>query len=187
MAKDIIAKKIAGPYADALIKTAQESNSIHSITSDINALDELLKSDPNFKLILLNPIIRNEVKREIIKKAITPQVTFQTSNFLLILIDKGRICYLESIIERYLELVYELANIKIVEVISVVPLNEDQNKQIIAKLQQMTNSNEIVLLTTIDINILGGFIIKIDSKVIDLSIKGQLKKLASHLDSILEI
>jgi F0F1-type ATP synthase delta subunit len=40
---------------------------------------------------------------------------------------------------------------------------------------------------TIDNSLIGGFLIKTDSKIIDFTIKNQLKELAKHLDSVLEI
>jgi F-type H+-transporting ATPase subunit delta len=105
----------------------------------------------------------------------------------MILADRKRISYLEAITERYLELVYELANIKIVEVVSASEINETQQQLLIDKLQTMTNAKEIKLLITLDTSLIGGFLIKTDSQVIDLSVKGQLKELAKHLDNVLEI
>jgi len=40
---------------------------------------------------------------------------------------------------------------------------------------------------SIDTSLIGGFTIETNSKIIDLSIKNQLKNLANHLDSVLEI
>ena len=108
------------------------------------------------------------------------------SNFLFLLADRKRINYLETITERYLELVYDLANIKIVEVTSANQISEEQQQLLTEKLQSMTNAKEIKLLITLDSTLIGGFLIKTNSQVIDLSIKGQIKELASHLDSVVE-
>ena len=51
----------------------------------------------------------------------------------------------------------------------------------------MTNAKEIKLLISLDASLMGGFLIKTNSKIIDLTVKGQLKELAKHLDSVLEI
>ena len=40
---------------------------------------------------------------------------------------------------------------------------------------------------TVDPSLIGGFLIKTESKVIDFTIKNQLQKLAKHLDTVLEI
>jgi F-type H+-transporting ATPase subunit delta len=187
MANNILATKIATPYAEALLDLAKSQSSIHAITSDINNLRELLNSTPSLTDYLNNPVVRIEAKLEIIKKTISPQVCEQTSNFLLILTDRNRINYLEAIAERYLELVYELANIKIVEVTSATEMSDEQQQMLIDKLQTMTNAKEIKLLITLDASLMGGFLVKTNSQVIDLSVKGQLKELAKHLDSVLEI
>jgi F0F1-type ATP synthase delta subunit len=58
---------------------------------------------------------------------------------------------------------------------------------LIDKLQTMTNAKEIKLLISLDTSLMGGFLIKTNSQVIDLTVKGQLKELAKHLDSVLDI
>ncbi len=187
MAKNLLASKIADPYAEALLDLAKSQSSIHAITSDINNLRELLNSTPALTDYLNNPIVRNETKREIIKKTISPQISEQTSNFLLILADRNRINYLEPIADRYLELVYQLANIKIVEITSASEISEDQQQLLIDKLQKMTNAKEIKLVVTLDSSLIGGFLVKTNSQVIDLTVKGQIIELAKHLDSSLDI
>jgi len=187
MAKDTMATKIANPYAEALLDLAKSKNLIHDITSDIKNLRELLNSTPEFNNYLNNPVVRKEAKRDIITKTINSQINAEMSKFLMILIDRNRISYLDSISERYLELVYELANIKIVEVCSANELTEEQQQNLILKLQEMTRAKEIKLISTIDSNLLGGLLIKTNSQVIDLTIRGQLTELAKHLDSVIEI
>jgi len=105
----------------------------------------------------------------------------------MILTDRSRIQYLQEIATCYLELVYELANIKIVEVSSASKLTDSQQDLLIEKLEKMTNAREVKLVITVDPNLLGGFLIKTNSQVIDLTVKGQLSQLAGHLDTVLDI
>jgi len=51
----------------------------------------------------------------------------------------------------------------------------------------MTNAKEIKLIITLDSSLIGGFLIKTNSQIIDLTLKGQLRELAKQLDSTLEI
>jgi F-type H+-transporting ATPase subunit delta len=186
MVTNISSAKIARPYAEALFAIAKSECSLDAITLDIQNLRNLLKIEA-LKDYLNNPIIRPSTKREIIKKTISPQVTTQTSKFLMTLIDRNRISFLGPIAERYLELVYELANTKIIEVVSVQPLTAKQRKNLTYPLQIRTNAKEVKLLNTIDSSLIGGFLIKADSKMVDLSIKGQLNQFAKHLDNVLKI
>jgi len=54
-------------------------------------------------------------------------------------------------------------------------------------LKKLTNAREIRLTLKLDSSLIGGFLIKTESKVIDFTIKNQLEKLAKHLDAVLEI
>ena len=47
--------------------------------------------------------------------------------------------------------------------------------------------SEIRLVVNVEPSLIGGFLIKTDSKVIDFTVKNQLQKLAKHLDTVLEI
>jgi len=132
-------------------------------------------------------VFHGKTIHEIIEKTINSEVSDEMSKFLMVLLDRNRISYLDVIAERYLELVYELANIKIVEINSANELSDEQQQNLILKLKEMTKAKEIKLVLKINPNLLGGFLIKVNSQVIDLTIKGQLTELAKHLDSVLEL
>jgi F-type H+-transporting ATPase subunit delta len=67
------------------------------------------------------------------------------------------------------------------------PFTNSQKNTLIQKLKELTNAREIRLIITVDPSLIGGFLIKTESKVIDFTIKNQLQKLAKHLDTVLEI
>jgi len=94
---------------------------------------------------------------------------------------------LETVIENYLALVYDLASIKIIEVSTAFAFTNMQKDTLTKKLKELTNAREIRLVITIDTGLIGGFLIKTNSKVIDFTVKNQLQLLAKHLDSVLEI
>jgi F0F1-type ATP synthase delta subunit len=50
-----------------------------------------------------------------------------------------------------------------------------QKNTLIQKLKELTNAREIRLVITVDSNLIGGFLIKTESKVIDFTIKNQLQ------------
>jgi F-type H+-transporting ATPase subunit delta len=102
-------------------------------------------------------------------------------------LSRDRINLLKSVITNYLELVYETASIKTIEVVTAVEFSNAQKNTLIQKLKELTNAREIKLAITVDPNLIGGFLIKTESKVIDFTIKNQLQQLAKHLDSVLEI
>jgi F-type H+-transporting ATPase subunit delta len=105
----------------------------------------------------------------------------------MVLVNRDRINLLRVIIASYLELVYKTASIKTIEVSTAFPFTYLQKNTLVQKLKELTNAREIRLVITVDSSLIGGFLIKTNSKVIDFTVKNQLQKLAKHLDSVLEI
>jgi F-type H+-transporting ATPase subunit delta len=74
-----------------------------------------------------------------------------------------------------------------IEVTSAFAFTNVQKNLLIKKLKELTNAREIRLSINVDSSLIGGFLIKTNSKVIDFTVKNQLQLLAKHLDSTLEI
>jgi F-type H+-transporting ATPase subunit delta len=187
MSKNPLTERIASPYARALFDFSVEKNIMHQITADFQNLDVFLNESNELMDYLSNPIISKTAKMEILTKILKSQVNTETFKFLMILIERGRINVLRAVIATYLELVYETASIKTIEVATAYPFANLQKNTLIQKLKELTNAREIRLVITVDSSLIGGFLIKTDSKVIDFTIKNQLQKLAKHLDTVLEI
>jgi F-type H+-transporting ATPase subunit delta len=179
--------KIAAPYARALFDFSIEKNIMHQITADFQNLDTFLSESTELTKYLNSPVVNQEAKREILSKTLKSQVNTETFKFLMVLVNRNRINLLNAVIKNYLELVYETASIKMIEVATASTFSSSQKNSLIQKLKEITNAREIRLVVTVDPNLIGGFLIKTDSKVIDFTIKNQLQQLAKHLDTVLEI
>ena len=187
MSIDPLSLKIASPYARALFDFSVENNIMHQITADFQNLEIFLDQNIELTEYLNNPIISQEAKREILTKILKSQVNTDTFKFLMVLVNRDRINLLRPVITNYLELVYETASIKMIEVSTAFPFTYLQKNTLVKKLKELTNAREIRLVITVDPSLIGGFLIKTNSKVIDFTVKNQLQKLAKHLDSVLEI
>ena len=187
MSKNPLGSRIAAPYARALFDFSVEKNIMHQITADFQNLEIFLNENSELTEYLSNPIISQDAKREILAKILQSQLNAETFKFLMVLVDRDRINFLQSVITNYLELVYETASIKTIEVITAFAFSNTQKNTLIQKLKELTNAREIKLVINVEPSLIGGFLIKTDSKVIDFSVKNQLQNLAKHLDTVLEI
>ena len=185
MATKIVISKVSEPYADALLELAKANNCVDAITADVNDLLTFLTSVPLLASYFENPVISMANKKELVNTVMGSKLNPYMLKFLQFLIDRRRIAFFETIGERYLELVYEFADIKVVTVKTVVPLSYRQERRIIRELKEFTSAKEIRLIREVDKSILGGLVIKIDSQVIDISQKGQLRQISSSLDTTL--
>lgn len=187
MSANPLASKIAAPYARALFDFSVEKNIMHQITADFQNLEIFLDETKELTNYLNNPVVSQEAKREMLTKTLQSQVNTETFKFLMVLVDRERISLLNSVISNYLELVYETASIKMIEVVTAFPFTNLQKNTLIQKLKELTNAREIRLVIEVDSSLIGGFLIKTESKVIDFTVKNQLESLAKHLDTVLEI
>ena len=187
MSVNQLASRIAAPYARALFDFSVEKNIMHQITADFQNLEIFLNEASELTDYINSPIVNQDAKREVLTKTLKSQVNTETFKFLMLLVKRDRINVLNSIITNYLELVYETASIKMIEVSTAFPFANLQKNTLIQKLKELTNAREIRLVITVDSSLIGGFLIKTESKVIDFTIKNQLQQLAKHLDTVLEI
>ena len=187
MSKNPLAAKVAAPYARALYDFSVEQNLMHQITADFQNLEVFLAQTPDLTSYLNNPLIDSAQKQELLDKTLKSQLNNETFKFLSVLVQRDRINLLEPVITSYLNLVYELASIKMIEVSTAFAFTNLQKNTLIKKLKELTNAREIRLVINVDSSLIGGFLIKTDSKVIDFTVKNQLQLLAKHLDTILEI
>ena len=187
MSANPLTAKIAAPYSRALFDFSVEKNIMHQITADFQNLEIFLDEAGELTDYLNNPIVSQGAKGEILTKTLESQVNTETFKFLMVLVNRNRINLLKSVISNYLELVYETASIKTIEVLTASPFTNSQKTTLVQKLKELTNAREIRLIINVDSSLIGGFLIKTQSKVIDFTVKNQLQQLAKHLDAVLEI
>ena len=187
MSGNPLTSKIAVPYARALFDFSVEKNIMHQITADFQNLETFFAETSELMEYLTSPVVKQEAKREILTKTLKSEINTETFKFLMVLVERDRINLLNAVINTYLELVYDTASIKMIEVATATAFTYSQKTTLVQKLKELTNAREIRLVITEDPNLIGGFLIKTDSKVIDFTIKNQLQQLAKHLDTVLEI
>jgi F-type H+-transporting ATPase subunit delta len=172
--------KIAQPYAAAFLELTTK-DSLETVINDLNYLATTLTSSGDLKRLLANPLVNITNKKSILKSIFSEKIDAKTLRFLLVLCDRGRISYLESIVTKAIELAYKAAAIEIVKVTSAIPFTSAQQDSLISKLKALTGARQIKLEIDVNATLIGGFVIQIGSRIIDTSLQGQLRQLSSYL------
>lgn len=200
MSNKLSSIKIADPYAEAFfqlgldlyIKT-NNSDIFYKLIFDIQDFLELLVKTPELDNFLKNQLNSTIVKKNILNKVLEKKLSIHTINFLNLLIDKKRISCIDRIGKLFLDKAYEFVCIKFVEVWSTIELNQNQQEALIQNINRILGPSftkpylqplNIQLTLMIDKKILGGLIIKIGSKVIDLSLRSELQRLSKELNIV---
>ena len=173
--------KIVEPYAEALLELANSNDSLKETTNDMNIVSQFLVNSSDLKKFLGNPLITREAKKNVIKDILGEQINPTTLTFLMLLVDRGRISLLDTLAQRFLELSYKTEKIEIAKITSSIQLSADQQKNIAEKLKAITGAKQIKLALKVDPALIGCFTVEIGSKLIDTSIRGQLKQISNLL------
>jgi F-type H+-transporting ATPase subunit delta len=183
MRDSIVVGQIVEPYAQALMSVAQSNNIVDRVGEDVSALLELLNSSEDLRNFLAHPLTKADVKKSVLQQVTGDQLHPYTRNFLNLLVDRGRILFIEGICKQYQALLRKQNQTVLAEVISTVELNEEQQRSVREKVTAMTNARQVELATKIDPDLIGGVIIKVGSQVVDASIRGQLRRISLRLSS----
>jgi F-type H+-transporting ATPase subunit delta len=181
MRHSVVSTKIVKPYAEALMSVAVNHGLIERINQDVSFLLDLLEESKQLNDFLANPLIKAEAKKTVLRQITATQVHPYVLNFLMLLVDHRRISWLQGICQQYQALLREFNRIVLAEAIAPTELTEKQKEAIAQKVKQMTGAKQVELKTRIDPDLLGGLIVKVGSRVIDLSLRGQLRRLANSL------
>lgn len=171
--------KVAEPYAEALFNSAKDnSKSLQETKSDMKIVVKFLRNSSDLKKFLGNPLITRTLKKNAIKDILGNLISANTLNFLLLLVDRNRINFLESIVQKFFELYYKEESIAIVRITSAISLSDEQESRLVENLCTIIGVKTVQLACRVDEKLIGGFIIEYGSTMIDRSIRGQFRKIS---------
>lgn len=169
-------RKASRKYNLALYLTAEELKVVDAVKKDILDIKKTLDNSRELRNFVESPIVKPDKKSAVLTSVFSGKVNSLTMKFLEFLTDKGRINILNDIIDDFLYLVNEKQGIVLANVKTAVDISEKEKTSLTAKLKQYTGK-DITATYTVDPSIKGGFIAKIDDKIIDASISRQLELL----------
>ncbi len=168
-------KRIATRYAKSLMDLSVDQNKMERIKEDVDSFREAIKVR-DFKLLLKSPIIKGDKKWSIIQQLFEGKYDELTMAFLKILIQKGREGYLPEIADEFMFQYKHFKHISTISLTTATPLNQELIENIRKKLaaSDVTDDN-VEIITKIDPDLIGGFVIEFDDKLFDSSVKHKLE------------
>ena len=75
-------------YATSLLETALEKNNLETISSDMDLLVNTMEKSRHLQLMLESPIVRPELKLNILKEIFSSKVSKESINFIEFIVSK---------------------------------------------------------------------------------------------------
>ena len=101
-------------------------------------------------------------------------------NFLLLLVDKGRIGQLEVIAEEFERLVAEQEGVLSAELTTAVELSDDDERRLLQQIET-ASGRKVVATRHVDPGLIGGIVLQVGSHRLDASVRGRLDRLRRAL------
>ncbi|MEN0005264.1 MAG: ATP synthase F1 subunit delta [Bacteroidota bacterium] len=170
-------QRVASRYAKSLIDLAVEQNKLDRILGDVEAFKKATKNR-DFFMLMKSPIVHASKKSKVLEALFAGKFDELTMAFLRILVDKGREEYLPEIAKEFVVQYKQHMHISTIKITSAAPLTKAEIKAITDKLRENKDVDEnIDIITKVDPELLGGFIIEFEDKVYDASASHKLAKL----------
>ncbi len=176
---------IAKPYANAVFAIAQQDKS-HDDWKAVLEASATLVEDEQMQTYLDSPSATKEDKSNAIQSLVATVVNrklhTKENEFLSLILANDRAAALPSILSLFEDRSNSFDDAKAFNVISAYKLTATEEKKIVKDLGEKYNTT-VSIETTIDESLVGGLIIKLGDKVIDLSIKARTDELNLRLST----
>ncbi len=172
--------KISKRYAKALFEFSQDENIIEEVYADMEYLHQLCDLSDDFVAMLKSPVIKLAKKIEILAAILEDKVSKVTMRFLHIISKSRREFIIPSLAEQFILMYKDSKGLKSVKLFSATELPTAVIDEIAATLEKQVHKT-IEIHESIDEDLIGGFIIKMDDQQFDASIKTKLAKLKNVL------
>ena len=101
-------------------------------------------------------------------------------NFLLVLVDKGRIGELEVIAEEFERLVAEQEGVLSADLTTAVELSDDDERRLLQQIET-ASGRKVEATRHVDPGLIGGIVLQVGSHRLDASVRGRLDRLRRAL------
>lgn len=177
-----MSSKAARRYSKAFLETAIERDILEDAKMDMILIGDLLNSSRELRLFLKSPLVRKEQKKAALDEIFGSKIHELTDNFIDLLTEKNRESLLESITDDFIDLYNLHHGIIEVDVTSAYKLDEKQVTELKSQLESSTGK-KVQINRSVNNELIGGIMVRIDDTVIDGSVKFKLNQLKEQFSS----
>jgi F-type H+-transporting ATPase subunit delta len=172
---------VARRYARALHALASEARRAEPVADELAAFDQLLSTERELREALLRPWVKATTKRAIVLE-VANQLGLSplARNFLALVAQRRRLDILGAILVAYRTRLDEAAGRIRARIRSAAALSDAERGALRERLGRRLGKT-VLLDTEVDPGLLGGFVAEVGSRVLDMSIAGQLAALRERI------
>ncbi|XP_033220313.1 ATP synthase subunit O, mitochondrial [Belonocnema kinseyi] len=169
---------LEGRYASALYSAASKQKTLDVVEKDLIKMQGLFKTDLKLAEFVKDPSIKRQFKVDAFTQiGASAKLNPATSNLLCLLAENGRLGKVNQVINAFKIIMAANRGEVVCEVVTAKPLDADTKTKLESTLKSFLSKGQTILLTAkVDPAIIGGMIVSIDDKYVDMSVATKIKK-----------
>lgn len=173
----------AGYYARAILDIGKAERSVDLLEAEFKTLKEAVVSDLDLKKYLTDPSVEKAAKINIALKVLDEGASVSIRTVLVMMIMADIVEDIEDIYNIFTGFVSDFKKQVYVEVVSAIELDGGTISRIKEDVDRASGL-DVRIRNTVDPDIIGGLVLKIGEKVVDLSVKNKIEDIRAKLKSI---
>lgn len=174
---------LEGRYASALYSAAHKMQALEVVEKELKDFQDLISKDERLAEFIANPILKKGLKADALASvAEKTNMTSLSSNLLQMLAENGRLNRLDAIINAFKSIMSAYRGEVPCQVTSAKPLDEESLKEVEAAMAGFLQEGQSLQMTTkVDPSILGGLVVVIGDRYVDLSLATKIQRYSQLL------
>lgn len=179
----MISGLIPNRYARALYKFAGESNNRKAVYEEMKNVVDAFQSNPQLEKVLSNPYVSAEDKRKLLLAAAGNKPGEDYRRFVTLILDHKREEFAYLMALAYRDIYRKENHISEVRIVTAVKLPDSEVEKLKKVVSDAFKATTFEYEYEINPEIIGGFVIDVDSVRMDASLSNELEQLRQNLSS----
>ena len=179
----MISNKLVNRYAFSLLEIAKEKNLQQEVNANAVEFVEIYCKSRDFILLLKNPVITSHRKFDVMEKVFGDRFCALSIAFIKAVISHKREIILPEIFAEFIRLYKNTLGIVEASIVTAIPVDADFLNKFSEKIKAFSGFPNVEIRNVVDENIIGGFILKFEDKVMDTSVANKLKHIRLKMHS----
>lgn len=170
-------------YARAILDIGKAEKAVDLLETEFKTLKEAVISDLDLKKYLMDPSVGKTAKINMALKVLGESASVSIRTVFAVLIMADIIEEIEEIYNIFVGFVSDFKKQVYVEVVSSIELDSGTISKIKEDVDNASGL-DVRIRNTVDPDIIGGLVLKIGEKIVDLSVKNKIEDIRAKLKSI---